>query len=124
MHKANLFASPTVSPSKSLPLRREKKKRRQVKPAATSARTSATDGSRHKLGGVVLLPLQQVALAPPQEIVQRRLRVYVDLDVVFVCPHLQADQQDPDVERSIELRRGGDMFIGEPIPGRRRFQER
>lgn len=55
----------------------------------------------------MLLPLQQVALAPPQEIVQRRLRVYVDLDVVFVCPHLQADQQDPDVERSIELRRGG-----------------
>lgn len=70
----------------------------------------------------MLLPLQQVVLAPPQEIVQRRLRVYVDLDVVFVCPNLQADQQDSDVERSIELQ-GEDMFIGEPIPGRRRIQE-
>lgn len=103
---ANLLASPTVSPSKSLPLSRENVKR-QFKLAAllrlTSATVSRTDSSRHKLSGVVLRPLQKIGLPPREETVQSSLRVKINVDVVLVRPNLQAHQHDSDVYRSIQL---------------------
>lgn len=69
---ANLFASPTVSPSKSLQLLKTKT-HRQVKPAASLRlkRLHKCQSSRHKLGVVVLHPQQEVILTPRQELVQR-----------------------------------------------------
>lgn len=61
----------------------------------------------------MLLPLQQVGLAPQQEIVQRRLRVNVNVNVVFGRPNLQAHQHDPNVEGSIELQRGTRSSVSE-----------
>lgn len=58
---------------------------------------------RHKLGVVVLRPLQKVALAPQQELVQGRLWVAVNVKVVFVGPDLQAHQDHPNVESPIQL---------------------
>lgn len=100
VHMANLFASPTVSPSKSLPLRKERSK---VRAERLDYQRGPAGCLRHKLGVVVRRPLQKVALAPQQELVQGRLRVAVNVKVVFVGPDLQAHQDHPDVEGPIQL---------------------
>lgn len=51
----------------------------------------------------MLDPLQEVTLAPQQELVQGRLWVAVDVKVVFVGPDLQAHQHDSNVESPIQL---------------------
>lgn len=58
---------------------------------------------RHKLCGVVLRPAQEVSPAPQQEVIQGLLRIHINVNVVLVCPDLQAHQHDSNVERSIEL---------------------
>lgn len=58
---------------------------------------------RHKLGIVVLHPLQEVTLAPQQELIQGRLWVAVNVKVVFVGPDLQAHQHHSNVETQIQL---------------------
>lgn len=102
MHMANLLASPTVSPSKSLPLRgRTRRVTTGTLLAGSYLGAPARVGSRHKLGRVVLSPLQEIGPAPQQEVVQGRLRVDVNVNEVFVRPHLQAHQQHSHVERSV-----------------------
>lgn len=102
VHMANLFASPTVSPSKSMPLSR-KNVQRQVKPPGFLRLTSKADYSRDELGSVVLLPVQEIGLAPQQEVVQSLIRVPGDVNVVFYRPNLQTHQHNSNVERPIQL---------------------
>lgn len=102
VHMANLFASPTVSPSKSLPLWREDTSGQTGTHPLFKICSHFVD-SRHKLGRVVFHPLQEVGPPPEQEVVQSRLRVDVNVNEVLVRPHLQAHQQDSDIERSIQL---------------------
>lgn len=68
---------------------------------------------RHKLGVVVLRPLQKVVLAPQHEPVQGRLRVAVNVKVVFVGPDLQAHQDHPNVESPIQLQAEEEAVRGE-----------
>lgn len=51
----------------------------------------------------MLHPLQEVTLAPQQELVQGRLWVAVNVKVVFVGPDLQAHQHDSNVESPVQL---------------------
>lgn len=72
--------------------------------------------SRHELGCVVFAPEEEVSLAPLQEVVQSRLRIGLNNNVVFVCPDLQAHQHDSNVERSIQLWGGVMMKQLEQLP--------
>lgn len=65
VHMANLLASPTVSPSKSLPLRgRTRRVTTGSLLAGSYLGAPVRVGSRHKLGRVVFAPLQEIGPAP------------------------------------------------------------
>lgn len=104
---ANLFANPTVSPSKSLPLPRKRSTIGSEQLDYHLRLCSAAGYSRHKLGIVMLHPLQEVSLAPQQEPVQGRLRVAVNVKAVVVGPDLQTHQHHSNVESPVHLQVGG-----------------
>lgn len=106
VHMANLFANPTVSPTKSFPLLSEESITSGQTGSITVFNTCADIkdwSSRHKLGVVMLRPLQKIDLPPHEEIVQSSLWINVNVDVVSVCPDLQTHQHDVNVQMSIQL---------------------
>lgn len=120
VHIANLFASPTVSVSKSFPLVK-KKNLTLGQTGSITVFNICTDfqdwSSRHKLGIVMLLPLQKISLAPHKEIVQSFLWIEVNVNVVSVRPDLQPHQHDANVQSSIELQAEEETFFRNECAG-------
>lgn len=134
-HSVPMNASPTVAPSKSIPLQGAQRRETQQdkRPSTDRFRDSSSPGGGQRprvstataspappdqMSVVVLLPLEQLVVPPPHEGVQAGPRGGGDGDLVPAGPHLRPHQSDEGLQGSVGLQTGGAVSRPTSTPAR------